>query len=127
MDGIQGAILRIKLRRLDRWTAARRSVAAQFDRMLAGSGVVTPAVMPYARHAYHVYGVRTPDREALRRTLSANGVQSAIHYPIPVHLQPAYADLGFGRGAFPEAERAADEELSLPIYPELTPTSVEVI
>jgi dTDP-4-amino-4,6-dideoxygalactose transaminase len=127
MDGIQGAILRIKLRRLDGWTTARRLRAAQYDRILAGSDVMTPASMPYARHAYHVYAVRSPERDALQRTLKAFGVQTAIHYPIPVHLQPAYSDLGFGPGAFPHAECAAREELSLPIYPEMSPTALELV
>ncbi len=127
MDGIQGAILRVKLRRLDAWTTARQARAAQYDRLLAGSDLVTPATMPYARHAYHVYAVRSSDRDALQRSMKAQGVQTAIHYPIPVHLQPAYADLGFGAGDFPHTERAAREVLSLPIYPELSLTSVEFV
>jgi len=127
MDGIQGAILRVKLRHLERWTEARRSHARDYARLLADSGVGIPQEAPYARHVFHVYAVRTGDRQALQRTLQANGVGSGIHYPIPVHLQPAYADLGYAAGAFPESERAADQVLSLPMYPELTHTKLEMV
>ena len=127
MDGIQGAILRVKLRHLESWTRARQAHARAYGRLLADAGVTAPAEAPYARHVYHVYAVRTTDRAALQRTLQANGVGSGIHYPVPVHLQPAYADLGYGRGDFPESERAANEVLSLPMYPELSHTTVEQV
>jgi dTDP-4-amino-4,6-dideoxygalactose transaminase len=127
MDGIQGAILRVKLRHLERWTEARRSHARAYGRLLAGSGVGIPQEASYARHVFHVYAVRTSDRQTLQRTLQANGVGSGIHYPIPVHLQPAYADLGYTAGSFPESERAAAEVLSLPMYPELTHTKLEMV
>jgi len=127
MDGIQGAILRVKLRHLERWTEARRSHARDYARLLADSGVGIPQEASYARHVYHVYAVRTNDRAAMQRTLQANGIGSGIHYPIPVHLQPAYSDLGYTAGAFPESERAADEVLSLPMYPELTHTKLEMV
>jgi dTDP-4-amino-4,6-dideoxygalactose transaminase len=119
MDGIQGAILRIKLRRLERWTEARRAVAARYDKELAGLGVATPVEEPWARHVYHAYTVRSRRRDALRDALGERGIQSAIHYPVPVHLQPVFADLGCRPGAFPHAEAAADEVLCLPIFPEL--------
>jgi dTDP-4-amino-4,6-dideoxygalactose transaminase len=127
MDGIQGAILRVKLRHLERWTEARRSHARDYAQLLADSGVALPQEASYARHVFHVYAVRTDDRQALQRTLQANGVGSGIHYPIPVHLQPAYSDLGYTAGAFPESERAADEVLSLPMYPELSRTKLELV
>ena len=127
MEGLQGAILRVKLRRLPEWTNARRANAALYNRYLADSGVVTPTEASYARHVYHVYAVRTTDRTSLERTLHANGVSSGIHYPIPVHLQPAYADLGHKVGDFPESERAANEVLSLPMFPELTQTQIELV
>jgi dTDP-4-amino-4,6-dideoxygalactose transaminase len=127
MDGIQGAILRVKLRHLERWTEARRSHARVYTGLLAGSGLGIPQEAPYARHVFHVYAVRTTDRQTLQRTLQANGVGSGIHYPIPVHLQPAYSDLGYTAGDFPESERAADEVLSLPMYPELTHTKLEMV
>jgi dTDP-4-amino-4,6-dideoxygalactose transaminase len=127
MDGIQGAILRVKLRHLERWTEARRAHARDYARLLADSNVTIPQEADYARHVFHVYAVRTTDRQALQRTLQANGVGSGIHYPIPVHLQPAYSDLGYTAGAFPESERAADEVLSLPMYPELSRTKLEMV
>ena len=127
MDGIQGAILRVKMRHLEDWTRARRAHAREYDRLLADSGLQRPVEAPYARHVYHVYAVRTSERAALQRTLQANGIGSGIHYPVPVHLQPAYADLGYGPGDFPEAERAANEVLSLPMYPELSHTTIEVV
>lgn len=127
MDGIQGAVLRVKLRHLEDWTRARRAHARDYDRLLADSGLTTPFEAPYARHVYHVYAVRTTDRATLQRTLQANGIGSGIHYPVPVHLQPAYADLGYGAGDFPESERAANEVLSLPMYPELSHTTLEQV
>jgi dTDP-4-amino-4,6-dideoxygalactose transaminase/acetyltransferase-like isoleucine patch superfamily enzyme len=120
MEGFQGAILRVKLRRLEAWTEARRAHAARYDRLLAGANVTTPVATADTRHVYHVYAVRSDRRDELQRDLQATGIQTGIHYPIPVHLQPAYADLGYGPGDFPESERAAGEVLSLPMYPELT-------
>ena len=127
MEGLQGSILRVKLRHLDGWTEARRTHARGYDSLLADAGLVTPTESPWARHVYHVYAVRTRERDALQRTLHANGVQTGIHYPVPVHLQPAYADLGYRAGQFPHAERAADEVLSLPMYPELSRTQREMV
>lgn len=120
MDGIQGAILRVKLRYLDAWTDVRRELAARYDELLVNSGVTTPTVMPYSYHVYHIYAVRSPQRDTLQQSLQEQGIQTGIHYPIPVHLQPAYADLGYQAGAFPHAEAASQEVLSLPIYAELT-------
>jgi dTDP-4-amino-4,6-dideoxygalactose transaminase len=127
MDGIQGAILRVKLRHLESWTRARRAHAREYDRLLADAGIKTPFEAAYSRHVYHIYAVRTSDRAGLQRTLQSNGIASGIHYPVPVHLQPAYADLGYGPGDFPHAERAADEVLSLPMYPELSHTTLELV
>lgn len=121
MDGIQGAVLRVKLRHLEDWTEARRSVAAQYDRILRGvPGIGLPVEAAGRRHVYHVYAIRSRERDALQRRLLAEGIQTGLHYPIPVHLQPAHADLGYGPGDFPVAEAAAREVLSLPIYPEMT-------
>jgi dTDP-4-amino-4,6-dideoxygalactose transaminase len=127
MDGIQGAILRAKLRHLPRWTAARRDHARTYGQLLADSGLTLPVEAPYARHVYHVYAVRTAERTSLQRSLQAHGVSTGIHYPVPVHLQPAYADLGHKPGDFPESERAAAEVLSLPMFPELTHTQLEIV
>jgi len=120
MEGFQGAILGVKLRHLEHWTEVRRAVASQYNQLLADTGVVRPTEMPWGRHVYHVYTLRTDDRGGLQASLQAEGIQTGIHYPVPVHLQPAYADLGYGQGAFPHSEAAAAEVLSLPLYPELS-------
>jgi dTDP-4-amino-4,6-dideoxygalactose transaminase len=124
MEGMQGAILRVKLRQLEKWTEARRRIATQYNKLLADSGVELPSEMAWARHAYHVYTLRSENRDGLQSALAADGIQTAIHYALPAHLQPAYADLNYGRGAFPQSEKAAAQVLSLPIYPELTAESV---
>ena len=127
LDAMQAAILRVKLPHLPAWTAARRAVATRYDERLDGVGLGTPTVMPYAGHVYHVYAVRSADRDALADTLRAQGIGAAVHYPLPIHLQPAYADLGYSVGDFPRAEAAAQEVLCLPIYPELTDAAVETV
>jgi dTDP-4-amino-4,6-dideoxygalactose transaminase len=120
MEGFQGAVLGVKLRHLEAWTEARRAVVSEYNRLLAGSGVELPQEMSWGRHVYHVYTLRTEERDAMQQSLHAAGIQTGIHYPVPVHLQPAYADLGYGPGAFPRSERAARQVLSLPLYPELS-------
>jgi dTDP-4-amino-4,6-dideoxygalactose transaminase len=127
MEGLQGAMLRVKLRHLERWTEARRAHARDYAQLLVDAGVGIPAEADFARHVFHVYAVRTADRQSLQRTMQANGVATGIHYPIPVHLQPAYSDLGYKAGQFPESERAANEVLSLPMYPELSRTKLEMV
>ena len=127
MDGIQGAILRVKLRHLDAWTAARRAHAASYDRLLADLPVSRPVVRSGSTHVYHVYALRVADRARFMDALRAKGVQTGIHYPIPVHLQPAHADLGGRVGDFPHAERAADEVLSLPMFAELTEAQIDTV
>ena len=126
MDGIQGAILRVKLAHLEDWTEARRAHARRYTALLAGSPMVkVPREEAGRRHVYHIYAVRSPDREGLRHALAAEGIQTGLHYPIPVHLQKAHADLGYRAGDFPVSEAAAREVLSLPIYPEMTAAQVE--
>jgi dTDP-4-amino-4,6-dideoxygalactose transaminase len=127
MEGMQGSILRVKLRHLEKWTEGRRAHAAEYRRVLADSDVEIPAEAPYARHVYHVYAVRTKDRAAMQRVLQANGIGTGIHYPIPVHMQPAYADPAYREGDFPHSEQAANEVLSLPMFAELSFTNVEMI
>jgi dTDP-4-amino-4,6-dideoxygalactose transaminase len=127
MEGLQGAVLGVKLKHLESWTAARRAHALRYTELLAGSGVTTPVEMPYARHVWHVYTVRTAERDELQQALSAAGVQTGIHYPIPVHLQPAYADLGYRAGDFPHAEAAAKQVLSLPMFPEMTEAQMQEV
>lgn len=120
LEGIQGAVLRVKLRHLESWTEARRAAAAHYDELLSGSAVETPEAISYARHVYHIYAIRTQKRSQWQQALQARQIQTGIHYPIPVHLLPAYADLGYSRGDFPHSEQAADEVLSLPMFAELT-------
>ena len=127
MEGLQGAILRVKLRHLERWTEARRAIAAKYNEQLADSGLALPREMPWARHVYHVYSFRISDRDAFRAALQARGIQTAVHYAIPVHLQPAHADLGYHSGSFPQSENAANEVVALPIYPELNPAQVDAV
>ncbi|MDV4182762.1 DegT/DnrJ/EryC1/StrS family aminotransferase [Rhizobium brockwellii] len=128
MDAIQGAILRVKLRHLEAWTEARRTHARRYSSLLAGSTVLTtPVEAADRRHVYHVYAVRSRDRDGLQRLLSAEGIPSGLHYPIPVHLQKAHADLGYQAGDFPVSEAAAREVLSLPIYPEMPVRHVDQV
>jgi len=127
MEGIQGAILRVKLRHLEAWTKARVAHAARYSELLAGSAVTVPVTMPWARHVFHAYTVRVAQRDEVRERLQAAGIQTGIHYPTPVHLQPAWSGLGYRRGDFPVAEQAAAEVLSLPIYPELEPAQIEEV
>lgn len=127
MDGIQGAILRVKLRHLEAWTERRRQVASWYDVELDPSTVRVPKARPGCRHVYHVYAVRTDERDRLRDALTKQGIQTGVHYPIPVHLQPAHADLGYGPGDFPVAEAVAREVVSLPIFPEMTREQVQTV
>jgi dTDP-4-amino-4,6-dideoxygalactose transaminase len=125
LEGLQGAVLGVKLKHLDEWNALRRAHAARYAELLAGleaggAPVELPREMPYAEHVYHLYVVRAEGRDALQGALREAGVQTGIHYPVPVHLQPAYAALGHKPGDFPEAERQAARVLSLPMFPELT-------
>ena len=127
MEGFQGAILRVKLRHLERWTETRRAIVKTYNEHLAGADVVRPAEMPWARHVYHLYTLRADNRNALRAALLNAGIQTGIHYSTPVHLQPAYANLGYKPNSFPESEKAAREVLSLPLYPELTESQVHIV
>ena len=127
LEGIQGAVLRVKLRHLETWTEGRRRAAALYDRGLSGTGVAVPHPHPHHRHVYHVYAIRTRQRQAWQDALNAQGIQTGIHYPFPVHLLAAYADLGYGPGDFPHAEQAANEVLSLPMFAELTAEQCETV
>ena len=127
MDGIQGAILRVKLRHLEAWTEARRARAADYARAFAGNGITTPVERPGCRHVYHVYAVQLPRRDAARAALQSADIQTGVHYPIPVHLQPAHADLGYRAGDFPVSEAVASQVLSLPMFPEMTTEQVHAV
>jgi dTDP-4-amino-4,6-dideoxygalactose transaminase len=131
LDGLQAAVLGVKLRHLDGWNAARRRIAAELGERLAGLPVATPVVATDVEPVFHLYVIRTEDREALQRSLDEAGIASGIHYPIPLHLQPAYADLAHAEnlwpGSFPVAEEHASRILSLPIYAELTSEELDRI
>jgi hypothetical protein len=124
LDELQAAILRVKLRRLDADNARRREVAGRYDGGL-GECFSTPRVEPEATHVFHQYVVRSPRRDALREHLAARGVGTLVHYPVPVHLQPAYRR--HNRGGSTETERAAREVLSLPMYPQLSTAQVAAV
>ena len=125
MDAIQGAVLAVKLRYLERWTEARRDAAAAYQALLADLPVGRPAACDRNSHVWHVYAVRVRERDRLRAQLAEAGISTGIHYPVPVHLQPAYASLGYRRGDFPVAEQLAEQTLSLPMFPELTRAQIE--
>ena len=124
LDELQAALLRVKLPHVQAWNARRQALAARYDRLLAGSGIVTPHQRPGASHVYHLYVIRHPRRDELREALSASGVGTLIHYPTPIHLQPAYRHLA-APGALPVTEQIAQEILSLPLYPEMTDAQVD--
>ncbi len=121
LDTLQAVVLLAKLARLDDWNAARRRAAARYDELLRGMADVTlPSTLPGNEHVWHLYVVRVPERDRCLSELQAAGVPAAIHYPTPLHLTGAFANLGYGPGDFPVAERAANEILSLPMHPHLT-------
>jgi dTDP-4-amino-4,6-dideoxygalactose transaminase len=126
LDEIQAAILRVKLRYLAGWERARRAHAAHYSKLLASVGEVkTPQTPEGYEHVFHQYTIRVPRRNELQKYLSDRTIGNAVYYPVPLHLQPIYASLGHGPGAFPEAERAANEVLSLPMFPELQAGQIE--
>jgi dTDP-4-amino-4,6-dideoxygalactose transaminase len=128
LDTIQAAILLVKLARLPAWNATRAGHAALYQDLLAGlDGLALQRRAPWSTHVHHLLVVESDDRDGLRDHLAAAGVQTGIHYPVPIHLQPAYADLGHRQGAFPNAEHLAARILSLPIYPQLTPGQVAYV
>ena len=127
LDSFQAAILRIKLPHLDEWVEARRHVAALYNKLLADSDLVTPVEPPECEHAYHLYVVRSQNRDALQAYLKEQGIGTAIHYPDPVHLQPFYALGADPHGQFPVAEKICGEILSLPMFPDMTDEQIEYV
>lgn len=121
LDEMQAAILRVKLRYLDQWNQVRRERALVYDQLLAEAAVRLPGCDPLAQPIYHLYVLRTEERKALMERLAANGVASAIYYPVPLHLQKAFRSLGYKAGDFPVAEKACEQALAIPCYPELNP------
>lgn len=120
LDTLQAAILLVKLAHLGAWTEARRRLAARYTRLLADAELTLPHVAPFVDPAWHLYVIRTPEREAMLDFLKSQGIGAGVHYPTPLHLQPAYAHLGYRRGELPVTEAVADTCLSLPIYPEMS-------
>jgi len=120
-------VLRVKLAHLDTWNAARRRHAACYTAFLTDAGVLTPHEASYGSSVWHLYVIHTPRRDELKVCLSERGVTAGIHYPVPIHLQPAYADLEYKRGDFPVAERSAQQCLSLPIYAELSESIIHYV
>jgi dTDP-4-amino-4,6-dideoxygalactose transaminase len=128
LDEVQAAFLSIKLKHLPEWTRQRQEIAGWYHEALAGiPGLVLPKVAKDATHVYHLYVVRHPQRDALQQFLTTAGIGTLIHYPVPPHLQEAYASLGFPKGAFPIAERIADTCLSLPMWPGMTKEMVDEV
>jgi dTDP-4-amino-4,6-dideoxygalactose transaminase len=130
MDGFQGAVLQVKLKYIAQWNEQRRAAAERYHALFAAAGVAEDAIYPThgvvlpkevagAHHVWHQYVIRTPRRNALREALAARKIGSEIYYPVPLHQQDALASLGYTKGDFPEAERAAAEVLALPIFPEI--------
>jgi dTDP-4-amino-4,6-dideoxygalactose transaminase len=130
MEGIQGAVLGVKLKHLNKWTDARRAVAAKYNEGLKDiSKVITPKEMSYAKHVYHLYVIQLNDgsleasnklRDNLKDYLTQQGVNVGLHYPIPLHMQECFKELGYKKGDFPNSERIAEAGLSLPMFPEMT-------
>ena len=127
MDGIQGAVLDVKIRHLAEWTFKRQAAAQQYDSILSKMGIETPKPARDREHVYHVYAIRTPARDLIQAKLNTAGVMTNIHYPRPVHLQKAHADLGHRVGDFPISEALAKETLSLPMFPEITVPQIEQV
>jgi dTDP-4-amino-4,6-dideoxygalactose transaminase len=128
MDGLQGAVLDVKLKYLNEWTEKRRTNAKRYDELLNGTdGIVVPREADYAKHVYHVYAIRTNARDAMLERLAEKNIYCGIHYPVPVHLQKAYELLELPAGSFPIAEKCASEFLSLPMFPELSREQIEHI
>ena len=127
LDALQAAILAVKLTQLEAWTTRRRQIAAIYRAQLDDLPLILPQELDGAVHVYHQFVIRTEHRDALRAHLRDAGVGTGIHYPLPLHLQPALKDLGYQKGDFPVTEQVADTVLSLPVYPELTSGQLDAI
>ena len=127
LDAMQAAILRVKLKYIDKWNEARKDRAALYTELLKDAAVVTPKIMEGNDHVFHQYSIRVKDRNGLQEKLKEAGIASAIHYPVPLHLQPAYQHLSKGKGSFPVCEEVSEEIISLPMYPELKEEAIHII
>ena len=128
MDGLQGAVLGVKLKHLNSWNEARRENAKLYNELLADlDGIVVPREADYAKHVYHIYAIRVQNRNGLMKALLEKGIHCGIHYPLPLHLQEAYHFMGLRKGSFPVAERCVEELVSLPMFPELSKEQIEYV
>lgn len=127
LDTLQAAVLRVKLPYLDQWNDARRKHAEHYTQLLGGNGVLLPVTAHYAEPVWHLYVIHVDARDELQKMLASKGISTVMHYPIPIHLQPAYQHLGYTRGSFPVTERSVDRLLSLPMYAELTSEQIEYV
>ncbi len=127
LEEMQAAILRVKLKHLDTWTEMRRKNASIYNDLLENCEVILPVEKNYNKNVYHLYVIRVKNRQKLIEHLNSKGIQTGIHYPTPIHLQEAYAQLGYKKGSFPIAEKYADEILSLPMYPELEEEQIKTV
>jgi dTDP-4-amino-4,6-dideoxygalactose transaminase len=125
MDGLQGAALSVKLQYLDNWTKERQRVAARYRKLLAEESIGLQSERAEAEHVYHIFAILAKERDQISKAMQANKISCGIHYPTPIHLQPSFSSLGYARGDFPIAERIANEELSLPIFPEITDEQID--
>jgi dTDP-4-amino-4,6-dideoxygalactose transaminase len=127
LDELQAAILRVKLRYLDDWNNRRRELARRYDELLQDVPATRPQEAAWGRHVFHLYVLRAPERDQLCSFLAERGIQTIIHYPVPVHLQEAYRDLVVPPGTLPAAEKAAAEIVSLPFYPEIRNDEIDAV
>ncbi|MDD5492277.1 MAG: DegT/DnrJ/EryC1/StrS family aminotransferase, partial [bacterium] len=127
LDEIQAAMLRVKLKHLDQWNKERQQVACLYHREIQRENLFLPPKNPGRNHVYHLFVIRTPQRKKLQEYLCKQGISTAIHYPLPIHLQEAYRDLHYKKGDFPMAEQVAQEVLSLPMFPELKSTELRLV
>ncbi|MEO6695344.1 MAG: DegT/DnrJ/EryC1/StrS family aminotransferase [Ignavibacteria bacterium] len=128
MEGIQGAVLGIKLKHLDNWTNKRRDAAKKYNDCLKDiSEIILPKEMSYAKHVYHLYVIQTDRRDELQKYLNDNGVSTGMHYPVPLHIQECFQHLGYKKGDFPVTEKLADSCISLPLFPEMTDEQIEYV
>ncbi len=127
LDALQAAVLKVKLKHIDNWTEERRNNAKEYNNLLEDSKVETPFEADFARHVYHLYVIKTENRDALLKNLREKDVSTGIHYPLPLHLQPCYSSLGYSKGDFPVTEKLADSILSLPMFPELTSDEIKYV
>lgn len=128
MEGIQGAVLGVKMKYLEKWTNQRRAIADKYNHLLKDvSQIVLPMEMPYAKHVYHLYVIQTAHRDKLQTYLADQGISTGMHYPLPLHLQNCFKHLGYKKGDFPITERLADQCLSLPMFPEMTEDQITYV